>query len=174
MIEIKAQSKENPRDVTTLFLAGGISNCPNWQADVVKALANTEYIILNPRQDRWIGSQALDTKIAYQEELKQVTWEYKRITKAYSVLFWFPKDTVCPITLFELGSRLEGQQNLFIGCDPDYEKRRNIWCQLEQRPRAVKKSADLHEREITLQLSLDDLIQEVIAFHDRTLKPLYI
>ena len=28
----------------SLFLAGGISNCPNWQPDLVKLLEDTNYL----------------------------------------------------------------------------------------------------------------------------------
>lgn len=35
---------------TTLFLAGGITGCPNWQADAVRMVADAPGVMLNPRQ----------------------------------------------------------------------------------------------------------------------------
>jgi hypothetical protein len=37
---------------TQIFLAGGISNCPNWQ-DIIVTLVNTDrYDLINPRRKR--------------------------------------------------------------------------------------------------------------------------
>jgi Nucleoside 2-deoxyribosyltransferase like len=106
---------------TQIFLAGGISNCPNWQ-DIVVTLVNTDrYDLINPRRkghfETW-GDIAAE----------QIAWEHDALNRCTAVLFWFPKDTLCPITLFEIGKQLAyvGQEvvdrRLIIGWDPEYAR----------------------------------------------------
>ena len=34
----------------SIFLAGGITNCPDWQQQMVQLLHHTDYMLLNPRR----------------------------------------------------------------------------------------------------------------------------
>ena len=54
--------KDAPSSVD-LFLAGGISKCPDWQAEAVK------------------------------EAAYQIRWKYEFLRRARVVLFWFPKES---------------------------------------------------------------------------------
>ena len=36
--------------LTVSFIAGGITNCPDWQADIVEMLKDTDLTLLNPRR----------------------------------------------------------------------------------------------------------------------------
>ena len=40
-------------DEKSLFLAGGISNCPNWQKELVDLLKNKEIVLLNPLRKKF-------------------------------------------------------------------------------------------------------------------------
>ncbi len=65
------------------------------------------------------------------EALKQIDWKHRHLRKADAVAFWFPCETLCPITLYELGAwsvyRDErGQKPLFIGVHPDYKRRQDV------------------------------------------------
>lgn len=106
---------------TRIFLAGGISNCPVWQDEIAKIVDTRKHDLINPRRkgafDNW-GNIAAE----------QITWEHDAFTVVNACLFWFPKDTLCPITLFELGKQLtyvghdSVKRPLIIGWDPEYKR----------------------------------------------------
>ena len=84
----------------SLFLAGGISGCPQWQDAVRESLQRRGrvpgLVLLNPRRAHF---DVHDTSLAD----AQIRWEHAHLQRATAVSFWFPADTLCPITLYELG-----------------------------------------------------------------------
>ena len=46
------------------------------------------------------------------------------------VLFWFPKESLCPIALFELGKELESGSRVVIGVHPEYSRRFDVITQV--------------------------------------------
>lgn len=131
---------EAPQDCTcagpelSVFLAGGITNCPDWQSEVVSLLAETDLILLNPRRKEWVMEPEI--------EEAQIVWEHHHLLRADSILFWFPKETVCPIALYELGAWTFRPKKLFIGCDPEYVRVRDVEIQtrLERPSQQVMRS----------------------------------
>lgn len=126
MKEIKAPGRyEHRDDHTTLFIAGGISNCEKWQDKVPIALDETDLVLINPRRDNF---DVTNPDI----EQEQIKWEHKHIIKASSYLFWFGEETLCPITLFELGkvSGLFPNKPIFVGTHPNYERKTNVKVQM--------------------------------------------
>jgi hypothetical protein len=98
----------------TIFLAGGITGCRNWQQDVENKLSdNLDAVIFNPRQADF------DVRDPKGSE-KQIEWEHYHLEIAEYVLFWFPAEGQCMITLFELGKCLAGGKKVILGCHPDY------------------------------------------------------
>lgn len=87
----------------SIFLAGGISNCPDWQKEAAQRIADSvdDCIVYNPRRN--------DFDMAAYEEVsrQQIIWEYHALRMSTANLFWFPEETLCPITLFEYGSAIE-------------------------------------------------------------------
>lgn len=119
-----------PSAKNAVFLAGGISNCADWQSGVAERLAaNTGAVVYNPRR--------LDFDMKAYEEIsrQQINWEYHALRMAPVNLFWFPPETLCPITLFELGSAMERLHAgaLMVGCHPDYQRRFDIEVQMNLR-----------------------------------------
>lgn len=111
-----------------VFLAGGISNCPDWQSGIAEKIsAQTDLTVINPRRLGW------DMNAADSESRKQITWEYVHLRQCRYTLFWFPKETDGPITLFELGSALERETKLTIGCHPDYNRLLDVETQVALR-----------------------------------------
>ncbi len=113
-------SVENNENVK-LFLAGGISNCPDWQAvliDDIKAIPNLT--VYNPRRKNFpIG----DPNAAEQ----QITWEFNHLRDADVVIFWFSKGSLNPIVLYELG--MWGNSNnrpMIVGIDEGYERKQDV------------------------------------------------
>lgn len=124
-----------PREIN-LFLAGGISGCPDWQKRAVRLLEPTEGIVVNPRR---VGDLAPDGDTA----ADQIAWEHDALSRAHAVLFWFPCQTLCPITLLELGAAMQRPwQRLFVGTHSRYYRRFDVIEQLRlQRPEVQVRSA---------------------------------
>jgi hypothetical protein len=133
-------------DERSLFLAGGISNCPLWQLNLAKLLEDTDLTILNPRRKHF------PTENPNLEE-EQIAWEYDHLRKASAVSFWFPRETVCPITLYELGKISMTRKPLFLGVHPDYSRKRDV----EIQTRLVRP-------EIKIVYSLEDLAEQIRAW----------
>lgn len=121
---IEAPDDAEPKNYDqSLFLAGGITNCPDWQSEMVKMLQSEPITIFNPRRANFPID---DSKATYQ----QIAWEYIRLHKAKMISFWFSYGSPNPIVFFELGAALERQahsnQKLIIGCHPDFERKADV------------------------------------------------
>lgn len=108
----------------TLFLAGGISGCGDWQARMVGMLGDLpgEWTILNPRRP--------DYRDSPEEARKQIGWEYAHLAVADAISFWFPPQTLCPITLLELGRWSGIARPIFVGVDPEYARKLDVEVQI--------------------------------------------
>ena len=103
----------------TLFLAGGITGCPNWQKDVVSWLKKSDFTVFNPRREDFpIGNPGAAKE--------QITWEHNHLRIAQRLLFWFPCETLCPIVLYELGAWSMTKKQIFVGVHPDYKRRQDV------------------------------------------------
>ena len=127
----------------SLFLAGGITNCPNWQLEVVNMLEETNWTIINPRRANF----DLDNVQLLEP---QIEWEHQRLLQARAILFWFPAQTLCPITLYELGAWSMTNKPLFVGTHPEYQRKYDV----EIQTRLVRP-------EITIQDSLEKLVLQI-------------
>lgn len=122
MIEIvQAPNNESTIDGIKLFIAGGISNCVNWQNDLCDRLVNDQrlksdinIIVFNPRCKN------------IPEEDPQIIWEYKKLKKSDIISFWFSDGSLNPITLFEYGSHIKSKKPIVVGCHPSYIKINNV------------------------------------------------
>lgn len=108
----------------SLFLAGGISDCPDWQGLMVSYLWKEDFTLFNPRR---VNFPINDVNAAPQ----QIKWEFDYLRKADAILFWFPKETLCPIVLYELGAHSMTEKVLFVGVHPEYERKLDIEVQLK-------------------------------------------
>ena len=84
-------------DHVDLFLAGGISNCPDWQSEVIKMLGDTDLNIANPR--RPYGLEKTGDAAA-----KQIAWEHEMLS---SNCGWSEKRSRSTIWLRLPGQRLK-------------------------------------------------------------------
>lgn len=113
----------------SIFLAGGISDCADWQENVAVQIASEveNCIVYNPRRTDFDMN-------AYEEvSRQQITWEYHALRLSTVNLFWFPAETLCPITLMEYGSAMERLRTgaLMCGTHPDYKRRFDVIEQTE-------------------------------------------
>jgi hypothetical protein len=113
-------SVENHRNIK-LFLAGSITGASDWQSYVISELKDYENLtIYNPRR------KSFDINDKKMEE-QQIVWEYNHLADSTIILFWFAKDVVSPIALYELG--LWGNSNgdpIIVGVDKDYPRKNDV------------------------------------------------
>jgi hypothetical protein len=120
MTVIEAPERVGFKEGTTpVFLAGGITCCPDWQQEMVRLLEDADLILLNPRR----ADFPIHDPDAAEE---QIEWEHDHLRLADAVLFWFPCETLCPIVLYELGAWSMTGKPLFVGVHPDYARRRDV------------------------------------------------
>lgn len=104
-----------------LFLAGGITNCPDWQSEIIELLKPIQGLtVYNPRRKDF----PIEDPNAAQE---QITWEYNHLKEADMILFWFSRGSLNPIVLYELGRwGNSSDKPIIIGLDPDYERSTDV------------------------------------------------
>lgn len=108
-----------------VFLGGSITNAKDWQKKLVDQIKNENCVIYNPRR------ATFDVNDASQADI-QIHWEFLHLREANIVVFYFSEETLAPITLFELGSRLEAvanmakYQHLHIYCEPKYARKEDV------------------------------------------------
>ena len=136
---------------TSLFLACGITNCPDWHKELIELLKDTYLTLLNPRRKNF---QENNPEI----EEEQISWEFNHLKKASAVSFWFTKETLCPITLYELGKQSTSNKPLFIGVHPDYSRKRDVEIQTK-----------LIRPEINVVYSLNELAEQIKNWNDKSI-----
>ncbi|RYX84588.1 hypothetical protein EON83_09570 [bacterium] len=140
----------------SLFLAGGIgvgAVVPDWQSEFIERLADTQLTLFNPRRDDY---PAHDPNALRQ----QIEWEHRYLKAASAISFWFVAETLCPITLYELGAwanRCDEQGHkkpIFVGAHPDYARRADLLIQLSLVRPEVEIVGSLVELEMQVRASL--------------------
>lgn len=141
MIHVRSPARARNRyGLPTLFMAGGITGTIDWQVDFLKMLEGEELMVFNPRR--------LDFDASNKEmEVEQITWEHVHLVKADAISFWFTPETLCPITLFELGTVIDKShpQRVFIGCHPEYKRLRDVEIQTRLRNPTIEVVQSLSE-----------------------------
>lgn len=149
---------ELPHDIGNgeiLFLAGGITGLEDWQSHATEFLKKLPIVICNPRRKKF---EMFKNEAGYAESKKQIEWEYTHLKIATQILFWFGKETVQPIALFELGGRLRGNQTIFLGAHPEYPRRFDLTIQ-----------APLYGYLDPIVDNLNDLLRLVVNYNSRLL-----
>lgn len=129
--------------VQVIFLGGGISGCGDWQATMEDLLTGLPVIQINPRRENF---DITDPAVS----IEQIKWEHRHLKQCNCILFWFPCETLCPITLFELGRWLHSKTKVFVGVHPDYKRRLDVEIQ-----------SRLERPKLEVAYSLDALAQQV-------------
>jgi hypothetical protein len=136
MQEIKAPDAARA-EFKSLFIAGGISGCSDWQKEFITLLGDARITVFNPRRDIFPSER--------NAEEAQIRWEFERLRSADFVSFWFPAESLDPITLFELGSAMERSVPLAIGVHKNYARRSDIEIQAGIRRPEIKIAHSLEE-----------------------------
>ena len=138
MTYVEAVTEYTPGGTPAVFLAGGISDCDDWQATMVKLLAALDVVVLNPRRKEFPTNDPAAAG-------EQVRWEHRHLRRADARLFWFPSSTLCPITLYELGAWSMAPGPLFVGVDPGYARRHDVEIQTKLARPDVRVAHSLHD-----------------------------
>jgi hypothetical protein len=136
MPKVQVITAPNPILVTDpyhkVFLAGGITGCPDWQAKAIQLIrqnATRDIVLYNPRRPNF----PIDDPSAAPQ---QIEWEFKALNHADTILFWFCKEAIQPIALYELGRHAyrfsKGHfSNLLVGVEPGYPREQDVRIQLD-------------------------------------------
>ena len=130
---ITAPSNETPI-YPSVFLAGRITNCKEWQKKVIEELEFEDISIFNPRQEHF---DITDKNAAY----KQIQWEFERLEQMDIFSMYFCNDnSTQPICMYELGRNIVRMQNRFpsgwekriiISVEDGYERVKDVLVQTE-------------------------------------------
>ena len=139
-----------------LFLGGGITNCPQWQKEVLKLLENTDLIVFNPRRENF---PIKDPNASFE----QIKWEYNHLELCKLILFWFSRGSLNPIVLFEYGKCsyisyhfFQFGKKVFVEIDPEYERKQDVEIQT--------KLLDPTEKTLKIVYSLEELTNQIIEY----------
>lgn len=121
-----------------VFLAGGITNCPNWQENVINELRSSEdelenLVVINPRRENF----PIDDPNASND---QITWEFNALEACDIFSMYFcdsPSDQ--PICMYELGRNIykkseedeSYEKRIVITCEKGYKRRGDVEIQTE-------------------------------------------
>ena len=141
-------------DGFSIFLAGGITNCPWWQDEVIKLLEPYQGIILNPRRKDF----PISDPNAAQE---QITWEFNSIERADIFSMWFSNaESDQPICMYELGRHIALREDkmgtVVIGVEPGYRREQDVYIQI-----------GLIDKRFKIISNLNDYAQTIIEIYRR-------
>lgn len=138
-------------DYPSIFLGGGISNCPDWQDDIIAKFyeARADVVLVNPRRTNFDITNPDMSR-------QQIGWEHNHLSRVDATLFWFPCETLCPITLFELAKQAALGKTIFVGCHPKYARKFDVEEQLR-----------LMGCNVVVVDNIDDLVTQVVTWQKR-------
>lgn len=104
----------------TVFLAGGITNCEDWQS-YARELLNPRWTIFNPRRADFDVTDPTASET-------QIKWEFEFLQRASLIIFWFAGGpSPQPITLYEFGRHLAlNSTPILVGADDRYSRRSDV------------------------------------------------
>ena len=133
MSQIITAPDKSEAEFISVFLAGGITNCENWQDKVIKELEFEDVTVFNPRQPAF----DITDKAA---SIKQITWEYERLEKMDIFSMYFcGGESDQPICMYELGRNILRMQNRFpndwerrivVSVESDYKRKKDVLVQI--------------------------------------------
>lgn len=135
-----------------VFLAGGITDCPEWQWEIADKLDDYSYgTLINPRRKDF----PINNPDAAE---KQIAWEHNALWMSDIFSIWFcNSSSVQPICMFELGAHLSrfymgDDLDIVIGIEPGYAREQDVRIQTslidENLAKWITTSLDDHAKEI--------------------------
>lgn len=107
---------------SAVFLAGGITGCPDWQGELVTLLKDTNYAIFNPRQKNFPINNPAAAWL-------QIEWEFEYLRKADIISFWFSAEGTQPIVMYELGAWSMSDKPIVVGIESGFWREQDVYIQ---------------------------------------------
>lgn len=150
---VEAPEVLQPDGKPVVFLAGGITGCPDWQSYAAFVLLESPspVVVCNPRRVNFPIEDPDASK-------GQIDWEYRHLHLPNTLtMMWFPecnpKVTTQPIAMYEMGAAAEGGRPLLVGADEKYPRARDVKFQLA-----------LARPEISVVSKLDELLNLTLSW----------
>ena len=122
------------------FLAGGITNCPDWQSKVIKYVQQMDkemdlrrLVLFNPRQKNF----PINNPNAAEEQIK---WEFDRLDNCSIFTMYFcNSDSDQPICMYELGRNIvciqheyenDWESRIIISVEDGYKRQKDVQVQV--------------------------------------------
>ncbi|WP_206238266.1 nucleoside 2-deoxyribosyltransferase domain-containing protein [Novosphingobium terrae] len=108
-----------------VFLGGSIDmgHAPDWQKDMIAALAQDDVEILNPRRPDW--NPAWRPEANEPEFRKQVEWELSALESADVIVLYLAPGSQSPISLLEMGLHARSGK-LIVLCPQGFWRKGNV------------------------------------------------
>lgn len=132
MIVVTAPHLYIPKhDDVTVFLAGGITGCRDWQNETIEHLRkfvgrdDTQVVVYNPRQEDFDINNPATT-------IDQITWEYQYLNQVDIFSMYFVGgDQIQPICMYELGRYVKPyDEDQVISVEKNYIRKYDVACQV--------------------------------------------
>jgi hypothetical protein len=119
--EVLPLTHDRPR----VFLGGSIDmgSAPDWQAAMVRALADENVVVLNPRRADWKKEWRPD--VGEPHFRQQVEWELSALESADIIVLYLSPGSQSPISLLEMGLYARSGK-LIILCPEGYWRKGNV------------------------------------------------
>lgn len=140
---VAPEAYEPQQDDVLCFLAGGITACPNWQANVIGSFMRYDaqfpgeldnLVLFNPRRENFPID---DPNAAYE----QISWEFAWLQKMDLFTMYFTSGTSDqPICMYELGRNIckmmerfpdDYSSRIIISYDQEYNRAQDVKIQTE-------------------------------------------
>jgi hypothetical protein len=172
MITITAIEKYEKRssDEIFTFLAGGITNCKEWQDAVLNKLNEFEIddnlIIFNPRRKNFPINDPTAS-------LEQIKWEFDYLEQCdiFSMYFDGPTQSDQPICFYELGRNLERMKTKF---PENWDKRIIITVNYQFKRTADVVIQTMLASNSKIKVNVFDNFDESIEYHANAIKDAFM
>lgn len=133
MIVITAPHLYIPKhDDVTVFLAGGITGCRDWQKETIEHLRkfvgrdDTQVVVYNPRQENFDINNPTAT-------IDQITWEYQYLNQVDIFSMYFVGgNQIQPICMYELGRYIKPYNDQqVVSVEMDYIRKYDVITQID-------------------------------------------
>lgn len=109
-----------------VFIAGGITNCPDWQSLFItyikkyeEEIGELDLTVFNPRRNEFDITNPSESE-------KQIVWEHRHLEESDIIMYWFSSGSINPIVLYELGKYVRSGKDIIIGIDPEYSRKKDV------------------------------------------------
>lgn len=148
-----------------VFLAGGITNCANWQQEVIDLLNNDEsqlenLVILNPRRENFPIN---DPCAAFE----QIEWEYKMLEQCDIFSMYFSAgESDQPICMYELGRNIlrmqmrfpsDWEKRIIISVEDGYKRKSDVFMQVGFATNDIIIASSMSDHDISVKCHANDI-----------------